>query len=608
MRSPFPGVPFASLLIVLLGPPILFGASPARAALPSAVASKVEPGLLRSLDAAPDDTLSAWIEFSDKGEESPADLARRLADAGQALSPKTRARRLRAHAAAVDYLDLPVEPSYLEALRARGLVPYGASRWFNRVAVRAPARRVVDVANLPFVTHVAPVEVMRRSGDPDIAPRPAPARPTRSAGAAIIGYGLTHDPIAQLNLAAVHDSGYTGAGILVCVLDEGFNFFDKHEALRDHVIPASHQRDFYRGLNTAQDTLDPTMVHGTWVLGLLAGRKFGTYVGAAYDADYALGRTEVRVFERQVEMVYWGQGAEWADSLGADVISTSLGYTTFDAPDPSYTYASMNGHTTIVTRAAEIAASKGILVVAAVGNDGGNSWHFLSAPSDGNGDSVLAVGAVDGFGGPAAFSSYGPSYDGRIKPDLAARGTQVATPGTSGAPDLYAYRDGTSFATPLVAGVAACLLQARPSWSARDVARALRASASRKAAPDDRVGYGIPNAFAALSETTTVPPPSGSPGLSLRSAGANPVVFEHGAAQFTLGIPASLCGVRTVVEVRDAQGRKVRGLWSGVVSCPALSLTWNGTDDEGRAVPAGLYLVDARVGGERLTLRLVGLH
>jgi len=607
MRRTLFGAPLVTLLVMLQGTPAPLGLSAAHAALPGAVATKVEPRLLRDFDEAPDDTVSAWIEFADKGEQGPGDLARRLASANQALSPRARARRARAHVEGANYLDLPIEPAYLDALHARGLTPYGASRWFNRVAVRAPARDVVNLAALTFIQHLVPVETMRRSPDPEgDAPVAIPTRHATQTSS--VSYGLTQDPVVQLNLAAVHDSGYTGAGILVCVLDEGFNYFDKHEALRDQVIPADHQRDFHRGLSSVQDTLDPTMVHGTWVLGLLAGRKFGTYVGSAYDAEYALARTEVRSFERPIEMVYWGQAAEWADSLGADVISTSLGYTTFDPPGPSYTYADMNGHTTIVTRAAEVAASKGILVVAAVGNDGANSWHYLSAPSDAHGDSVLAAGAVDGSGTPAAFSSYGPSSDGRVKPDLAARGTQVPTPATSGNPQLYSNRDGTSFSTPLIAGVAACILQARPTWSASDVARALKASASRKAAPDNRVGYGIPDALAVLSNPLPVPTPPSGTSLILRSSGANPVAFERGAARFTLTIPSASCGAKTTISVRDAFGRKVRGLWSGMVSCPALSMTWDGTDDDGRAVPAGLYLVDVRVGNERVTLRLVGLR
>ena len=598
-----------TLGVVALAFALATAPAPAYAGLPAGASAKLAPGLLRAAFEAPNDTVAAWVEFADKGELGPGDLARRLAAAEQALSPRARARRIRAHVRPlVDYLDLPLEPGYLEALTARGLRLYGASRWFNRVALRAPAGRLADLAGLGFVRQLTPVELMRRSADPDTVAA-APARASRATAAVAVGYGMNHDPVYQLDLPAVHDSSYTGAGVLVCVLDEGFNYFDKHEALRDQVIPAERQRDFYRGLSTAQDTLDPGMVHGTWVLGVLAGRKFGTYVGAAYDAQYALGRTEVRNFERQVEMVYWGMGAEWADSLGADVINCSLGYTTFDLPDPSYAYADMNGHTTLITRAAQIAASKGILVVAAVGNEGAMQCHYLSAPSDANGDSVIAVGAVDVSGTPASFSSYGPSYDGRVKPDLAAFGVSNWTVNTSGNPAEYSIRSGTSFATPLIAGVAACLLQARPQWSAHDVALALRASASRKGTPDDRVGYGIPDALLALVYVPPVtPPPSPVARLGLRSTGPNPVFFDRSPGRFVLAVPPALCDRPASIRIHDALGRQVRGLWSGVVSCGALPMTWDGLDDDGRMVPPGLYLVDVRVGGERASLRLVGLR
>jgi len=572
--------------------------------LPPAAAAKLAPRLVAAALDAPDDTVSAWIEFADKGEQGPGDLARRLSAAQIDLAPRARARRLRAHVRPlVDYLDLPVAPAYLAALSAQGLRPYGASRWFNRVAVRVPARRLVDLAALPFVGRLAPVESMRRSADPETSALPA-APPTRAAAIAALDYGPMLGPLDQLHLPAVHDSGYGGAGTLVCVLDEGFNFFDKHEALRDLVIPSERQRDFYRGLTTVQDTTDPGMVHGTWVLGVLGGRKFGTYVGAAFDAEFALGRTEVRNFELPEEMVYWGMGAEWADSLGADIISCSLGYTTFDNGVGSYTYQDMDGHTTIITRAAEIAASKGILVVTAAGNEGTNVWHYLTAPSDADGDSVIAVGAVDASGFPASFSSYGPSADGRIKPDLAARGVSVTTPTTSGDPTLYSVRSGTSFATPLIAGVAACLMQARPQWAPRQVIAALRGSASQRGAPDVRVGYGIPDALAALA----TPAPLPIARLALRSVSANPAFLDLAPTRFELQLPDRLCGRAGSIRVHDALGRRVRELWSGVLSCGALPIVWDGRDDESRAVPPGLYLVDVRVGGEHATLRLVGLR
>src|SRR5262249_1199227 len=149
-------------------------------------------------------------------------------------------------------------------------------------------------------------------------------------------YGYTQSQMSQIGIPDLQNAGYTGAGVMICVLDDGFNYFTKHEALRDVVVPPERQRDFLHGLNTVQDTLglypnDVGMQHGTWCLGVMAGRAFGTYVGAAFDAQYALGRTEVDAFEHTEEMIYWGMGAEWADSLGADIISTSLGYSTFDS-------------------------------------------------------------------------------------------------------------------------------------------------------------------------------------------------------------------------------------------------------------------------------------
>jgi serine protease AprX len=579
----------------------------AGAALSPSMASKVAPSLVRAAQDAPGETLSVWVTFSDKGEQGPADLSRRLSEAAASLSPRAHARRIRARVMPfVDYRDLPLHPPYLEGLARQGLRCYGASRWLNGTAARFPGWMIETVAALPFVQRLAPVERMRHSHDPE-AMKPLSAPPAAGARAGV-DYGFTASQLGQIQLPALHDSGYTGAGILVCLLDAGFNYFDKHEALRDHVIPAGRQRDFHRGLQTAQDTTDGSMVHGTQVMGCIAGRKFGTYVGAAFDAEYALGRTEVLVTETPQEMVYWGMGAEWADSLGADIISSSLGYFTFDDTTDNYTYADMDGHTTVVSRAAEIAASKGILIVNAVGNEGSSAWHYLIAPSDVHGDSVIAVGAVDAAGAPTSFSSWGPSADGRVKPDVAARGLANPIVSASGNPQGYGSLSGTSFATPLVAGLAACLMQARPQWSPRDVARALRATASKASAPDMRVGYGVANGLAALSY---------DPGLgvgerddlSLRYAGPNPVAFERGPAWFTFAAASDACNEPGSIRVYDAQGRRVRELWTGVVSCGLPSLVaWDGRDDEGRITESGLYFVRLAVGAERATLRLIALR
>ena len=575
------------------------------------LASKLEPSLLNAALHAPEETLSVWLALGDKGERDPAHLAALLADAEAALSPRARARRVRAHVhPLVDYRDLPVHAPYVGALAGRGLQPVGVSRWFNQVAVRVPGARLAELAELPFVHRIAPVERMFRSSDP--VHEATPSGGQRNVGptfSATVAYGQTLVPMTQMNLPAVHDSGYIGTGVLVCVLDEGFNFFDRHEALRDQVIPLERQRDFVRGVNSVQDTTNlVSFGHGTSVLGCLAGKLFGTYVGAAYGAEFALARTEVHTTETPQEMVNWGLGAEWADSLGADIISSSLGYFTFDNASDSYTPADMDGHTTIVSRAAEIATSKGILVVTAVGNEGGTAWHYLIAPSDVDG--AIAVGAVDAAGTPAFFSSYGPSADGRVKPDVAARGVSTPTVLSSSNPSGYVLQSGTSFATPLVAGVAACLMQAHPQWAPRDVLCALSTTASRADSPNDRVGYGIVNALAALQASTGTGAGPAQGRVSVELLGSNPARPDQNPVRLRVTVPgASSARVPGRVRVLDSQGRRVRELWAGVLTCgiPA-TVSWDGRDERGRVGPAGLYFITLEAGGARVSVRLVSLR
>jgi serine protease AprX len=578
--------------------------------LSTALASKLDPRLLAQLQAHPGETVAAWVELADKGEQGPGDLAARLAAAEAALAPRARARRLRCGVhPLVDQRDLPLHGPYVEALKAAGLKPYGQSRWFNRVAVRADAEQLDRLAALPFVVRLGAVERMRRSFDPSRLGSAIRAAPTRLRATAV-DHGRMEPVLAQIRVPTLHDSGYVGTGVLVCVLDEGFNFFDQHEALRDQPIPLERQRDFVRGVQSVQDTTNPgSYNHGTWVLGCLAGNKPGRYVGAAYGAEFALARTEVHSSETPQEMVNWGMGAEWADSLGADIISSSLGYFTFDDPYPDYAYPDLDGHTTVVSRAAEIAAGKGILVVNAVGNEGNGAWHYLIAPSDVDGDSLIAVGAVDAAGAPAGFSSYGPSADGRIKPDVAARGVSVPVPSAGGDDTLYIPLSGTSFATPQVAGVAACLMQARPAWSARDVARALRATASRASNPDDRVGYGIVDACAALhwAPSTSLPLPPEALHV-LRLLGPNPMRSDGPAVRVSFGVAAGARGMATM-RVFDAHGREVRRLWSGMLPCtfPAV-VSWDGRDEDGRSTNSGLYFITLVTGGRRSSVRVVSLR
>jgi serine protease AprX len=563
---------------------------------------------LAALSESPD-TVTVWVELADKGESGPADLARALGAARAALTPRARARRERAQVTPlVDERDLPVAASYLEALAARGIQPFAVSRWLNRAAIRVPGERLRETAALPFVARLTPVARVTRSPDAPASERSAGPRGGWTSRAAV-AYGRTASQLAQIGLPAVHDSGYVGTGVLVCILDDGFNGHDTHEALEDHVIAPGFQRDFVDGdLDVTNPSSPGSLLHGSWVMGCLGGAKPGAYVGAAFGATFALGRTENDAREYRDEMLYWGMGAEWADSLGADIISSSVGYFTFDAPDPDYTYADMDGHTTDITRYAEIAASKGILVVNAVGNQGnvGDPWHYLIAPADA--DTLIAVGAVDEFGRRGAFSSFGPSADGRIKPDLAAPGVAVPLASPDLGPQGYTTENGTSFAAPFVAGLAACLMQARPTWRPVDVIRALRETASQASSPDNSIGYGVPDGARALCWQPGgpgVPPPATAIilGPNPARAGGPPAVVRFSAGGVLEGAnPAR-------VKVLDVSGRRVRELWTGALARgQCLDVSWDGRDDDRRLLHSGCYFVSLDVGGEVTTARIAWLR
>jgi subtilisin family serine protease len=328
-------------------------------------------------------------------------------------------------------------------------------------------------------------------------------------------------------LIAVLDAGFIGANTIPVFQ----NMINENRLLATH--------DFVEG----DSNVFAHSSHGTSVLSCMAAQLPGSMIGTAPDASYILLRTEDAGSEFIVEEYNWASGAEYADSAGADVFNTSLGYTTFNDPLYNHTYADMNGDSTVITIAADIAASKGILVVNSAGNSGGTPWNYIGAPADG--DSVLTVGAVDSHEVIANFSSHGPSFDGRVKPNVCTQGSGTFLAFDNG---TFGYSGGTSFSSPIMAGAAACLWQARPGSNNMQIFHAIEQSADRYNHPDTLYGYGIPDLMRAWTLLNGAQPPSEDAVLNVYP---NPFSTAFSITFYT----PQTSSIR--LEIFDAAGKKV---------------------------------------------------
>lgn len=383
--------------------------------------------------------------------------------------------------------DFPVNAWYVDSLTARGAQVWYTSRWLNGALIRNATDSLIQVLNtLPFVQSTSRT---RRISVRYPEPQPAAVAPptARTSSVQTIQYGASLNQNNMLGVPTMHALNYAGQGKLIAIFDAGFPG-----------VPTAACFDSIRQRNGIVATYDFVAnngfvygfhPHGTNVFGTLAGYLPGALIGPAYGAQFILCRTEDASTEFRVEEANWLLAAEFADSIGVDIINTSLGYYTFDNPSMDYTPSDMNGNTTWITRAADMAASKGILCVASAGNNGSDpNWRVITAPADG--DSVLAVGAVTHDSLQVGFSSVGLSSTGRIKPDVTAQGESTIVALSNGA---AVPSSGTSFSGPLVAGLAAGFWQANPSLTAQQVLVHLRNSGHKANAPDSLMGYGIPN-------------------------------------------------------------------------------------------------------------------
>ncbi|MEY3443992.1 MAG: hypothetical protein RLZZ519_2273 [Bacteroidota bacterium] len=427
-----------------------------------------------------------WIFFRDKGPEA-SEWAQ---NPGSYLSAKALDRRA-SLGITPNAIDWPVSQTYKSQLQNAGIQLHGSSRWINAVSAVTDKNLKQLQALCPAVAAIQPVAKFTNSRYEGLLDESN----LRTAGTTNFDYGQAQFQIEQLNLECLHLQGKTGRDVLIAVFDAGFLNADTIPAF-DSLWLQGRLLTYYDFVNHDTTIFDENN-HGMNVMSTIVANLPGDMVGSAPHAKLALARTENVGSETNQEEDNWMMAVEWADSLGADLIQSSLGYTQFDSGQVSYTYANLDGNTTIVTRAADLAASRGILVVNSAGNEGNSPWHHISAPCDA--DSILCVGAVDFFGGSAGFSGVGPSFDGRVKPDVCALGVFTTVIGNGG---QVGSSSGTSFSAPLMAGFAACLRGAHPQRSNMEVIQAIRESASQFANPDTLLGYGIPDACKADSILT----------------------------------------------------------------------------------------------------------
>ena len=531
-----------------------------------------------------------YVQFTDK-KNNPYAINR----PEDFLSQRAIDRRV-AHNIPVVENDLPVTPEYLQGVAAKGVTLLNPTKWLNGVTIKTADSTLADsVLKLSYVSSIREIKTDTTSKKDFFKHEsfsknpPADLKSTASGKVDIYGYAYTQ--ISQINGIPLHQDGFKGQGMVIAQLDAGYLnvpqqvLFDSLRAdgrllgTRDFVHPGS-------------TSVYNESEHGRMVLSCMAANDKGVMVGTAPDAAYWLLRTEDVASESVLEEYNWVSGAEFADSVGADIINSSLGYTAFDNPADSYSYGDINGKTAVSTRGAEIAATKGMLVVNSAGNSGTDlNFPWIGAPADG--DSVFTIGAVTSSGTRANFSSIGPTADDRIKPTVMAMG-QAAT--IANATNGILYGNGTSFSSPIIAGMSACLWEAHPQANNMQVIAVLKATASLHNNPNDMMGWGIPNFAKADSMLTVLTGiTSNSPALHEWKIFPNPV-----KNQFTLVLNTDGRSKILTVTVYNLLGQQVAERSYDVAGTSHRYVVNN----LGR-LPKGIYLVTAVSGSTNIIAKII---
>lgn len=517
----------------------------------------------------------AWIYFTDKIKSN-----KKPSVSNKALKRRNKVNPNKNY----DWYDLDPSDEYIDKVLDTGAKLRHKSRWLNAISIECTENELIEISYMPFVKDIQPVNQFHRRNLEELQPTKILRKIESTSD---IDYGASKEQLEQINVHKAHDAGYYGQGVTVLMLDTGYNL--------DHPVFDSlnviAEWDFINDDSTTKNEdgqdVSGQHNHGTSTFSALGGYAPGFLIGPAFKADFLLAKTEMLIEEIELEEDNYVRALEWGEALGADIASSSLGYLDW------YTWDDMDGNTAVTTKAVDIAVSLGMICVTAAGNENGNQWNHIIAPADA--DDVISVGAVDRLGNIARFSSRGPSFDGRIKPEVCARGVSVAC--ASGNGGSYISSNGTSLSTPLVAGAAAVLLSANPTWTPMIVRQALMQTASQSNTPDNDYGYGIIDVWAAINYDA--------------SSLFTPELNQNYPNPFNLNttIEYELKQSSNVkIKIFDILGREIITLVNRFQPSGTKSVSWNGKDKYGISVSTGVYFYSLIIGDNSYTKKMLLLR
>ena len=524
-----------------------------------------------------------WIFFTDRGDINvEREIAAKIASSTEPKNSSRRARVFRSEQV-FNETDVKVNPEYIAAVTEISGSLRTVTRFLNGVSVELDEEGLKRVKIMPFVREVRPLKVFRESIEPEPVELMRPGREEKETE-----YGNSFDQLNMIDIIKMHKLGYMGSGILIAVLDSGF------DNLEHAAFDSARIVDMWDFVDNDNNPVGDN--HGTEVLSVIAALDQGTMIGAAPYATYLLARTEIVVNNKEIraEEDNWVKAIEWADSLGTDIVNSSLGYTTFD-DGSGYTYSDLDGDTAVTTIAADAAAAKGMIIVNSAGNEGNTSWYYVTTPADG--DSVLAIGSVNRDTIVSQFSSRGPTFDGRIKPDFVALGENVWIVNTSGH-NTYKFASGTSFATPAVSGAVALLLEVHPLWDFDKLKDEL-ISGAHNARADSLYGYGIVDTFAASGLEQPAPVATR---FSVYDPYPQPITFSETNRWIYFPVSIPVEGRTLIIKIFNFTGENIQTLESpvtrsGLLRDPGYAPSWDGTNFSGEHVAPGIYFYSIRLFG-----------